>query len=170
MPCSRASGWCWCGSGRFSLLSASVSLSRSAAGANPERRRLRCADRRPHRDWWDAARRGAPHGARRGHGAAAREPLSKRHGGTALADSSSDRMARPSARLSRPQSYSDALPLSHNTFLHCFVSLMCAAPPPLGVRDQVVEAACVIELPELKGRERIGDKFPLFTLIDCEGA
>ena len=37
-----------------------------------------------------------------------------------------------------------------------------------GVR-QVVEGACVIELPDLKGRDKIGDKFPLFTLIDVEG-
>lgn len=32
----------------------------------------------------------------------------------------------------------------------------------------VVEAACVIELPDLKGREKLGD-LPLFTLIDVEG-
>lgn len=34
---------------------------------------------------------------------------------------------------------------------------------------QVVEAACVIGMPELKGREKIAGKFPLYTLIDVAG-
>ncbi|KAJ3674345.1 hypothetical protein LUZ60_004961 [Juncus effusus] len=36
------------------------------------------------------------------------------------------------------------------------------------VGAEVVECACVIELPELKGRERLGDR-PLFVLIEAEG-
>jgi adenine phosphoribosyltransferase len=36
------------------------------------------------------------------------------------------------------------------------------------VGGEVVEAACVIELPALKGREKIGD-LPLFVLIEMEG-
>jgi adenine phosphoribosyltransferase len=36
------------------------------------------------------------------------------------------------------------------------------------VRAEVVESACVIELPELKGRERLGNS-PLFVLIQAEG-
>ena len=31
---------------------------------------------------------------------------------------------------------------------------------------QVVEGACVIELPDLKGRAKVGDAFPLYTLLD----
>lgn len=37
------------------------------------------------------------------------------------------------------------------------------------VNAKVVEAACVIELPDLKGREKLGD-LPLFVLIEKEGA
>jgi len=37
------------------------------------------------------------------------------------------------------------------------------------VNAKVVEAACVIELPELKGREKLGG-LPLFILIEKEGA
>mmetsp|Transcript_16052 Transcript_16052/g.28549 ORF Transcript_16052/g.28549 Transcript_16052/m.28549 type:complete len:180 (-) Transcript_16052:381-920(-) len=37
------------------------------------------------------------------------------------------------------------------------------------VKAKVVEAACVIELPELKGRGKLGDT-PLFILIEKEGA
>ena len=33
-----------------------------------------------------------------------------------------------------------------------------------------VEAVCIIELPELKGREKLGDGLPLFALLDVEGA
>ncbi|XP_078177969.1 adenine phosphoribosyltransferase 1-like [Carex rostrata] len=36
------------------------------------------------------------------------------------------------------------------------------------VGAEVVESACVIELPELKGREKLGDS-PLFVLIQAEG-
>ena len=32
---------------------------------------------------------------------------------------------------------------------------------------EVVECACVIELPELKGREKLGD-IPLFVLVEKE--
>lgn len=34
---------------------------------------------------------------------------------------------------------------------------------------EVIEAACVIELPELQGRKRLGPDFPLWTMIDKEG-
>lgn len=34
---------------------------------------------------------------------------------------------------------------------------------------EVAEAACVIELPALKGREKIGGDLPLFVLIEMEG-
>ncbi|KAG2699023.1 hypothetical protein I3760_07G173500 [Carya illinoinensis] len=44
---------------------------------------------------------------------------------------------------------------------------LCAAISLLErVAVHVVECACVIELPELKGRERLGDK-PLFVLVDA---
>lgn len=36
------------------------------------------------------------------------------------------------------------------------------------VGGEVVEAACVIELPELKGREKL-DGLPLFVLVEKEG-
>jgi len=36
------------------------------------------------------------------------------------------------------------------------------------VKAEVVEAACVIELPALKGRDKLGD-IPLFVLIEKEG-
>ncbi|KAE8658858.1 Adenine phosphoribosyltransferase 1 [Hibiscus syriacus] len=45
---------------------------------------------------------------------------------------------------------------------------LCAAIRLLErVGVQVVECACVIELPELKGRERLGDK-PLFVLVSSD--
>ncbi|ONK64823.1 uncharacterized protein A4U43_C07F30340 [Asparagus officinalis] len=44
---------------------------------------------------------------------------------------------------------------------------LCAAIKLLErVEAEVVECACLIELPELKGRERLGDK-PLFVLIEA---
>nr|AID51452.1 adenine phosphoribosyl transferase [Astragalus membranaceus] len=47
---------------------------------------------------------------------------------------------------------------------------LCAAIKLLErVGVNVVECACVIELPELKGRERLGDK-SLFILVEAEGA
>ncbi|KAJ4770837.1 hypothetical protein LUZ62_055094 [Rhynchospora pubera] len=46
---------------------------------------------------------------------------------------------------------------------------LCAAIRLLErVGAEVVESACVIELPELKGRERLGDR-PLFVLIKAKG-
>ncbi|XP_004501529.1 adenine phosphoribosyltransferase 1-like isoform X3 [Cicer arietinum] len=47
---------------------------------------------------------------------------------------------------------------------------LCAAIKLLErVEVTVVECACVIELPELKGRERLGDR-SLFVLVEAEGA
>ncbi|PON91104.1 Adenine phosphoribosyl transferase [Trema orientale] len=47
---------------------------------------------------------------------------------------------------------------------------LCAAIRLLErVGVDVVECACVIELPELKGRDRLGDK-PLFVLVNAPGA
>ncbi|KEH31657.1 adenine phosphoribosyltransferase 4 isoform X2 [Medicago truncatula] len=44
---------------------------------------------------------------------------------------------------------------------------LCAAMDLLGrVGAEIVECACVIELPELKGRERLNGK-PLYVLIEC---
>ncbi len=37
------------------------------------------------------------------------------------------------------------------------------------VGGEVVETACVIELPELKGRDKLGN-VPLFVLVEEEGA
>ncbi|KAL5706831.1 adenine phosphoribosyltransferase [Ranunculus cassubicifolius] len=46
---------------------------------------------------------------------------------------------------------------------------LCAAIRLLErVGVEVVECACVIELPELKGRDRLGDK-PLFVLVKADG-
>lgn len=37
------------------------------------------------------------------------------------------------------------------------------------VGGTVVECAAVIELPDLKGRQKLGTDLPLYTLIDVEG-
>ncbi|ONM01693.1 Adenine phosphoribosyltransferase 1 chloroplastic [Zea mays] len=40
-------------------------------------------------------------------------------------------------------------------------------PKPERVGAKVVECACVIELPELKGRDKLGDR-PVFVLVEAD--
>jgi hypothetical protein len=57
----------------------------------------------------------------------------------------------------------------HLVLISCYICCCCSSCCPAGkVGAEVVEAACIIELPALKGRAKLGDT-KLFVLIEKEG-
>jgi adenine phosphoribosyltransferase len=52
---------------------------------------------------------------------------------------------------------------------HCYAHLITAKYRAEKVGADIVECACVIELPDLNGRSKLG-KHDLFVLIEKEGA
>jgi hypothetical protein len=74
----------------------------------------------------------------------------------------------PHSRLHARTASPHALPPPHLP-AHCHHARAASKTTTAGkVGGVVVEAAAVIELPDLKGRQKLGD-LPLFTLIDVEG-